>query len=118
VLADYIASGTEAHEAQRRLSFDRAVETAIYTGLPHHLARTLRLHPLHCGMAFVQGSESAEVRQVGMRATTRLAQGRVSMMPGSHLFPFERPVETAKEVLRWIEAMPEANPKATATRRL
>ncbi|HEY4067352.1 MAG TPA: alpha/beta hydrolase [Burkholderiaceae bacterium] len=102
ILRDYIASGTEAHGAQQRLSFDRDVETAIYNALPHHIARNLRLHPLQCGMAFVRGSDSAEIRQAGMAATTRLARGRVSTLPGSHLFPFERPAETAAEVLRWI----------------
>lgn len=114
VLRDYIASGTEAHDQQHRLSFAREVETAIYNNIPHQLARTLRLHPLQCGLAFVRGSESVEVRRVGMDATTRLAQGRVSVMPGSHLFPFEHPLETATEVLHWIASLPKAAP----TRRL
>jgi len=110
VLRDYIASGTETHGRLRRLSFHRDVETSIYNTLPHHLARSLRSHPLQCPMAFVRGTESHEVRQVGMGATTRLAQGRVSTLAGSHLFPFEQPVETANEVLRWIDAMPKDRP--------
>ena len=40
-----------------------------------------------------------------MRATQRLAQGRVGSIEGSHLFPLERPAETAAEVLRLIGAM-------------
>ena len=105
VLRDYIACGTEAHLTERRLSFDRRAETAIYDALPHHLARMLRTHPLQCRLAFVRGTESVEVRQVGMAATTRLAQGRVTSLPGGHLFPFERPIETAAEVLRLIPTL-------------
>ena len=110
VLRDYIASGTEAQGRQRRLSFHREVETSIYNTLPHHLARTLRTRPLQCPLAFVRGTESNEVRQVGMTATTRLAQGRVSAIAGSHLFPMEQPIETAAEVLRLIASLPEAGP--------
>jgi pimeloyl-ACP methyl ester carboxylesterase len=105
VLNDYIQSGTEPRGKGRGLAFDRAIETKIYTSLPHHLARVLRTHPLQCPLAFVRGTESVEVKQVGMAATTRLAQGRVSSIEGGHLFPLERPQETAAEVLRWIGSM-------------
>jgi pimeloyl-ACP methyl ester carboxylesterase len=109
VLHDYIESGTEPHDGHetgppaRRLAFEREIETAIYNSLPHHIARVLRSHPLQCPVAFVRGTESVEVRRVGLGATERLAHGRVSAIEGSHLFPFERPTETAAEVLRWIE---------------
>ena len=105
VLQDYIASGTEAHGPAHRLSFAREVETAIYNNIPHHLARLLRLHPLQCELAFVRGTGSIEVRQVGLRATERLAKGNVTAIEGSHLFPLERPVETAATVLQLIESM-------------
>ena len=105
VLRDYIACGVEPHDKEHRLSFDRIVETDIYNTLPHHLDRVLRRHPLQCPMAFVRGSESDEVRRVGLRATKRVAQGQISTIEGSHLFPFEKPAETAREVLRWIESM-------------
>ena len=118
VLRDYIAAGTETHDAQRRLSFAREIETAIYNTLPHHLSRLLRAHPLQCGLAFVRGTESVEVQRVGMAATTRLAQGRIGVMPGSHLFPFEHPLETATEVLHWIAELKAAAPKPASTPRL
>jgi len=110
MLHDYIASGTEPHGAHQRLSFQREVETAIYNALPHHLSRVLRTHPLQCAMAFVRGTESNEIRQVGLSATQHLAQGRISVIPGSHLFPMEHPLETAAEVLRWIASLPLATP--------
>jgi pimeloyl-ACP methyl ester carboxylesterase len=102
VLRDYIACGLEPDPTGQRLAFEREVETDIYNTLPHHMARVLRAHPLQCPLAFVGGSHSAELRQVGLDATRRIAQGRVSSVEGSHLFPFERPTETAAEVLRWI----------------
>ena len=110
VLGDYIASATAARDGTQRLSFERDIETAIYNSLPHHLARVLRAHPLRCPLAFVRGTDSPEVRQVGMRATERLARGRVTSIEGGHLFPFERPAETAREVLRLIETMRAAAP--------
>ena len=105
MLRDYIAAGTETHGAHRRLSFHRDVETAIYNTLPHHLARVLRAHPLQCEMAFVRGTASQEIRQVGMRATTRLAKGNINSIEGSHLFPLERPADTAAAVLKLIDSM-------------
>ena len=105
VLHDYIVNGTEAIGPQRRLSFTREIETAIYNNLPHHLARLLRAHPLQCEMAFVRGTESVEVRQVGLRTTDRLANGNITAIEGSHLFPLERPAETAATVLKLIESM-------------
>jgi len=111
VLRDYIAAGTEPHAGQRRLAFSREVETEIYNTLPHHVPRLLRTHPLRCPMAFIGGTESAEVRQVGLRTTQRLTEGRVSWIEGGHLFPMERPRETAEAVLarlRELEAAPAA----------
>ncbi len=105
MLRDYIAAGTETHGVHRRLSFHRDVETAIYNTLPHHLARVLRAHPLQCEMAFVRGTASQEIRQVGMRATERLAKGNVTAIEGSHLFPLERPADTAAAVLQLIASM-------------
>ena len=71
-------------------------------GAEHHLARVLKRHPLQCPVAFVGGTRSVELRQVGLAATRRLAHGRVSMVDGTHLFPFEQPAQTAAEVLRCI----------------
>ncbi len=108
VLRDYIASGIEAGVPQHRLGFLREVETAIYNTLPHHVPRVLRRHPLACPLAFIGGTESLEVQQAGMRTTERLAQGRVSWIAGSHLFPMERPAETADAVLAQLRDLATA----------
>lgn len=108
VLADYITHGTEdAAEpdgsTQRVLRFDRDVETAIYNSLPHNLDRLLRSHPLQCPLAFIGGTRSAEMRQVGMDMTRKLVKPdqfpeRLRMVEGTHLFPMEKPEETAAQV--------------------
>ena len=102
VLEDYIAHGTqdEPHGDQTRrvLSFDRAVETAIYNTLPSNFEALAKKHPVKCPVAFVGGTSSAEIRQVGMALTQRITHGRVMMLDGSHLFPMEKPLVTAAAI--------------------
>jgi len=106
VLRDYIETGIVPSEPPMEkgvtLAFHRDIETAIYNTLPHDIPRFLKAHPLGAPLAFVGGTQSAEVRQVGMVATERIAEGRISWIEGSHLYPFERPDETSAEVLRWL----------------
>ena len=105
VLRDYVNYGTEERDGKRVLAFDRDVETAIYNGLPHNLERQLKRHPLQCPVHFIGGTDSAEMRQVGMALTNKIVKGRISMMDGSHLFPMERPIETAAAIEDAIRAM-------------
>ena len=105
MLRDYVNYGTEERDGKRVLCFDRDVETAIYNGLPHNLERQLKRHPLQCPVHFIGGTDSAEMRQVGMALTNKIVKGRISMMDGSHLFPMERPIETAAAIEDAIRAM-------------
>ena len=98
VLADYIDHGTLEQEGKRVLSFDRAVETAIYNTLPDNLDRLVRRHPLKCPVAFIGGTHSLEMKQVGMAMTEKLVKGRLMMLDGSHLFPMEKPLATAAAI--------------------
>ncbi len=114
VLDDYIAAGTEPDPGGEgvRLFFDRAVETRIYDTLPHHLGTLLRRHPPGSPVAFIGGTRSAELRQVGLEATRALTRERLIWIEGSHLFPMERPLDTAAVVLRALKstAKPAADP--------
>jgi len=119
VLRDYIAHGT--HDAphgsghHRVLSFDRDVETAIYNTLPHNLDRLLRRHPLQCPVAFMGGTGSLEMKQVGMAMTHRLVgkehPERLLMIEGSHLFPMEKPQETAAGIEKLLRALEKPQPR-------
>jgi pimeloyl-ACP methyl ester carboxylesterase len=102
VLRDYIAAGTEPDPAVPggvRLAFRREVETHIYNTLPHDLQRLLRRHPPRCPVAYLAGTRSAEGRQAGLAATRALVHERLAWIEGTHLFPMERPAETAAAVL-------------------
>ncbi|HWS75644.1 MAG TPA: alpha/beta hydrolase [Quisquiliibacterium sp.] len=110
MLRDYVEHCTHEDAApggatRRVLDFDPGVETAIYNTLPHNLDRLLARHPLRCPVAFIGGTRSQEMRQVGMAMTLKvIGRGhteRIGMVEGSHLFPMEKPVETAAA----IEAM-------------
>ncbi|MDO8788743.1 MAG: alpha/beta hydrolase [Sulfuritalea sp.] len=110
ILNDYIRFGTEQDPADsggtgRRLSFRPAIEAEIYSTVPHRLESYLRLHPQGGPVAFIGGRRSREIRQVGLAATRRLTQGRISWLEGSHLFPFEQPDETVGEVLDWMQRL-------------
>jgi pimeloyl-ACP methyl ester carboxylesterase len=118
VLRDYIEHGTEDADTpkgrQRVLRFDRDIETAIYNTLPHNLDRLLRRHPLPCPVAFVGGSHSEEMRQVGMTMTRKVVgphPERLRLIEGSHLFPMERPQDTAQTVAELIEALAQNKTK-------
>lgn len=100
VLDDYLAAGLEpAPEGGVRLAFRREVETRLYDTLPHHLGPLLHRHPPQCPVAFVGGTRSNEVRQVGLAATRAVTRGRIEWIEGTHLYPMEQPAATAQKVL-------------------
>jgi pimeloyl-ACP methyl ester carboxylesterase len=99
------ADGVASAVGPVRLAFKREVETRIYNTLPHHFDSLLKRHPLRAPVAFLGGSKSLENRQVGLGATRTLTQGRMATVEGPHLFPMERPVETAAAVLALIAQM-------------
>ena len=107
VLRDYIVSGTEpdptgASPQAVRLAFQREVETHIYDTLPTRLGALLRRHPPQALVHFIAGTKSAELRQAGMGATRALVHERLNWIDGTHLFPMEKPDETAAAVLRCL----------------
>jgi pimeloyl-ACP methyl ester carboxylesterase len=112
VLRDYIRSGLEPTPDGQALAFSREVESEIYDTLPHHIAGVAQRQPLVRPVAFIGGRQSAEAKRVGLGATRRITQGRISWIEGSHLFPFERPETTALEVMRWIERLSAPSPSA------
>lgn len=113
-LADYIAHGTHEEVGSDGsvhcvLSFDREVETAIYNTLPHNLDRLLRRHPLRCPVAFIGGTFSREMKQVGLETTRRIIgvhhEQRMQFIEGGHLFPMEKPRETAAAIVALLKRL-------------
>ena len=107
VLNDYIELCMHDEGGERVLSFDRAIETAIYNTLPDNLERLLKRHPLRCPAAFIGGLQSEELRQVGLAMTQKVTHGRMTMLDGSHLFPMEKPVATAAAIEAALRSLPE-----------
>ncbi|WP_395700613.1 alpha/beta fold hydrolase [Aquabacterium sp.] len=105
VLNDYLACGTVRHGGKTVLAFEREVETRIYNTLPHHLGRLLRSHPLRCPLGFIAGTRSNEIRQGGLETSRALAGERFRWIEGTHLYPMEKPAETAALVLELLHTM-------------
>jgi len=104
VLADYVDSGFVEENGKTVLRFRREVETRVYNTLPHQLDGVLRRHPPRCPVAFIGGTQSAELRQASAAASKALAREHFHWFEGSHLYPFERPDDTAALVLQLLEA--------------
>ena len=105
VLDDYVAAGIEPDpEGGVRLAFRREVETRLYDTLAHHLGPLLRRHPPRCPVSFIGGTRSTELRQVVLAATRAVTRGRITMLDGTHLFPMEKPAETAAAVLQLLQS--------------
>lgn len=109
VLQHYANHATTATGQGRQLLFDRDIEYAIYRTLP-----TLRVveaaQRLPCPLAFIGGTRSRELRAIGLGATRRRVGERLQMVEGSHLFPMERPGQTAEAVAGFIEQMRTPHP--------
>ncbi|ANH66848.1 alpha/beta fold hydrolase [Mitsuaria sp. 7] len=106
VLKDYIASGFDAHEdGQVRLGFTREIETRIYNTLPHNLPRILKNHAPKCPVAFIAGTQSEELRQANAAGSKALAKDLFRWFEGTHLYPFERPDDTAELVLELMDSI-------------
>ncbi|CAG9205020.1 Predicted hydrolases or acyltransferases (alpha/beta hydrolase superfamily) [Paraburkholderia sabiae] len=106
MLSDYIEFGIPqvAADGTRELAFDRQTEFLIYKTLPHTFGgRLSRGAPVPVG--FIAGTRSREVQQAGLHATQRIAGEHFDWMEGSHLFPMERPIETARAVQRLLRAL-------------
>ena len=101
-LADYVHYGTvEDRAGSRVLWFDPNIEYQLYCTLPH---KPYRLLPhLKVPAGFIGGRHSAEVRRIGLSAM----RGRflLKRLEGSHMFPFEHPLETAQAIREMATAL-------------
>lgn len=104
VLSDYASAATVPDAPGRRLLFDREIEHRIYATLPTRSVQ-LAAQRVSAPVGFIAGRRSREVRQIGLRATRAIVGARLAWIDGSHLYPMERPEDTAASILGMIEAM-------------
>lgn len=101
VLRDYAEGGTVATaDGKRALKFKREIEAKFYATFPDNLIGMLGRSPLQCPFHFVGGIKSVELARVGMVGIEKLVAARAGntlrRVEGPHLFPMERPIETAQ----------------------
>ena len=111
MLQAYVKAGFEDVEDKIVLAVRREVETRIYNTLPHHVPALLRKHPPRCAVGFIAGTRSAEMRQGGFAGSRKLAGDRWRWIEGSHLYPMERPDDTAMLVLELLNSMKPVPPR-------
>jgi hypothetical protein len=93
------------------LAIQRDIETRIYNTLPHHVPALLKKHPPRCAVGFIAGTRSAEMRQGGFASSHKLAGERWRWIEGTHLYPMERPDDTAMLVLELLNSMTPVVPR-------
>lgn len=94
VLRDYIEAGTiETEDGRRKLLFEPEIEAKIYQTLPHDFAKYRGR--LEIPASYIGGDDSREARLAGLDFMKKNFTFDFHFLEGSHLFPFEKPAETA-----------------------
>ncbi|UTH73938.1 alpha/beta fold hydrolase [Chromobacterium sp. IIBBL 290-4] len=103
-LADYAEHGTEDDgRGSRRLKFRPPVEHAIYATLPHDFPKYR--DKLKVPAAFIAGESSDVLKEQDLLFMQKRFGIQVEQHAGGHLFPLERPLETADHVLALIDRL-------------
>lgn len=102
-LHDYIQYGLELKEDGYHLRFDRQIEYDIYRTIPHVL-------PSYKGKlvrpaAMIYGDKTTVVDKIDIRYMQRHFNIKSTKIKGTHLFPMERPKETADQIIQIINAI-------------
>lgn len=101
-LQDYIRHGTEAHESGLKLTYAAQTEVAIYRTMPHKIPQ--HKEPLNVPATLVYGEHSDVVRPALVKQMKQRVGMDILKVSGGHLFPFEHPEETARQIKQIIEA--------------
>jgi len=89
----YLQHGLKPVGDRLRLRFDPATEISIYRGVPH--TSPGRPRKLKVPLAVVRGRQSRVVMRHHTRSVGRMPHGEALSLPGGHMFPLERPLDTA-----------------------
>ena len=96
VLRDYIEYGTVENGDGVELYFSPKIEAKIYRTIPHHLPRFRG--QLRVPASYVGGSRSREGELARLSFMKKHFAIDFHAIEGSHLFPLERPEETAAKI--------------------
>jgi hypothetical protein len=97
VLKDYVQHGIVQDDGGFRLFFSPLVETKIYLTIPDNLPE---IHEkISVPFSFIMGTSSLESELAGFAYTKKHPLLKAFLkVKGSHLFPLEKPIGTAKAV--------------------
>ncbi len=101
-LEDYVRFGTEPAADEIRLRFEPSVEVEIYRTIPDDFV--LR-KPLLMPAVAIAGRESTVLRPKQVARMQHKLGMQVHWLPGTHMFPFEYPEQTAQTILTSLAAM-------------
>ncbi len=90
----YVQHGLHSTGESLRLRFDPATEISIYRSVPH--TSPGRPQQLKVPLAMIRGRHSRVVLPHHTRLIRRVPQGEYLTLPGGHMFPLERPQDTAE----------------------
>jgi len=98
VLRDYIEFGTTETEKGFELFFKPFIEAKIYRTIPHNLPQFRG--KLKVPTAYIGGTNSREARLARLSFMRKHFPIDFQFIEGSHLFPLERPQETANLIVQ------------------
>jgi pimeloyl-ACP methyl ester carboxylesterase len=98
VLRDYVRHGTIETETGVNLFFKPSVEAKIYQTLPDYLPQ-LR-GKLKVPVVYIGGTRSEEARLARLNFMRRNFPFKFYFVEGTHLFPLEKPHETAQFIIK------------------
>lgn len=99
VLRDYVEYGTIENDGKVNLFFKPSVEAKIYQTLPDFLPKFRG--KLKVPAAYIGGTNSREAQLARLGFMRKYFPFEFRFIEGSHLFPFEKPQETA-EIIKQI----------------
>lgn len=105
-LEAYLQHGLEQADGGLRLRFDPATEISIYRNIPH--ASPLPPRQLQVPLAMVRGAQSRVIRRHHALGVRGMARGEYHSLPGGHMFPLERPLDTASLLMNLFERWSQA----------
>lgn len=104
VLRDYVEHGTHKTEKGFELLFKPSIEAHIYRTIPHNLPKFRG--KLNVPISYIGGKYSSEARLARLSFMKKHFPIDFYFLEGSHLFPFEFPLQTAeivKQIIKEIE---------------
>lgn len=97
VLRDYVEHGIIENENSVKLFFEPRIEAEIYRSLPDSFVKYRG--KLNVPAAYIGGTDSQEARMARLAFMRKNFSFSFQFIKGSHLFPLEKPQETA-EIIR------------------